>query len=58
LIKLRQYAKCLRLGEVGCVPLPVIFMFKFLEKIKAAKFKLGGGVSKKININTFNIIKE
>ena len=33
-------------------------MFKFLKEVKAAKPKLGGGISKKININMLNIIKK
>ena len=58
LTRLRQYAKRLKLREVGSVPLLVIFIFKFLKEIKAAKPKLGGGISKKININMLNIIKK
>ena len=46
------------MGEVGYILLLVIFIFKFLKKVKAAKFKLSRGVSKKININIFNIVKE
>jgi hypothetical protein len=38
--------------------LPIILIFKFLEKIKAAKPKPGKGVSKEKNIGIFNIIKE
>jgi hypothetical protein len=33
-------------------------MFKFFKEVKAAKLKLGRGVSKEININMLNIIKE
>jgi hypothetical protein len=55
---LRQYTKHLRLREVGCVPLPVILMFKFLKKVKTTKPKPGRGVSKEINTGTLNIIKE
>jgi hypothetical protein len=58
LTRLRQYTKCLRLREVSYILLPVILIFKFFKKVKAAKPKLGRGVSKKININTLNIIKE
>jgi len=55
---LRQYAKRLRLREVGCIPLLVILVFKFLKKVKAAKPKLGRGVSKEINAGTLNVVKE
>jgi len=55
---LRQYTKRLRLREVGYIPLLVILVFKFLKKVKAAKPKLGRGVSKEINIGTLNIVKE
>jgi hypothetical protein len=55
---LRQYAKCLRLREVGYVLLPVILVFKFLEEVKAAKPELGRGVNKEINIGTLDVIKE
>ena len=55
---LRQYTKCLKLREVGYILLLVIFIFKFFKEVKATKFKLNRGVSKKININTLNIIKE
>ena len=58
LTRLRQYAKRLRLREVGCVLLLVILIFKFLKKVKAAKPKLGKGVSKEINIGTLNVVKE
>jgi hypothetical protein len=58
LIRLRQYTKHLKLGEVGYIPLPVILVFKFLKKVKAAKPKLDRGVSKEINIGIFNVIKE
>jgi hypothetical protein len=33
-------------------------MFKFLKEVKAAKPKLGRGVSKEINAGTLNVIKE
>jgi len=33
-------------------------VFKFLKKVKAAKPKLGRGVSKEINAGMLNIIKE
>jgi hypothetical protein len=46
------------LREVGCVPLPVILVFEFLKKVKAAKPKLGRGVSKEINIGTLDVVKE
>jgi len=55
---LRQYTKRLRLGEVGSIPLLVILVFKFLKEVKAAKPKLGRGVSKEINMGTLNIVKE
>jgi hypothetical protein len=55
---LRQYAKCLRLREVGYVLLPVILVFKFLEEVKAAKPELGRGINKEINIGTLDVIKE
>jgi len=55
---LRQYAKHLRLREVGYIPLPVILMFKFLKKVKAAKPELGRGVSKEINAGILNVVKE
>jgi len=58
LTRLRQYTKRLRLREIGYIPLLVILIFKFLKKVKAAKPKLGRGVSKEINIGTLNIIKE
>jgi hypothetical protein len=54
----RQYTKRLKLREVSCVPLPVIFIFKFLKEVKAAKPELGRGVSKEINIDILNVIKE
>jgi hypothetical protein len=40
------------------IPLPVILIFKFLKEVKAAKPKLGKGVSKKINIGILDIIKK
>ena len=55
---LRQYTKHLKLGEVSCVLLLVILIFKFFKEVKAAKPKLSRGISKKINISTLNIIKE
>jgi hypothetical protein len=55
---LRQYTKRLRLREVSYILLPVILIFKFLKKVKAAKPKLGRGVSKEINIGTLNVVKE
>ena len=58
LIRLRQYIKYLKLGKVGYILLLVILIFEFFKKVKAAKPKLGREVSKKININIFNIIKE
>ena len=33
-------------------------MFKFIKEVKAAKPKLGRGVSKEINIGTLNVVKE
>jgi len=58
LTRLRQYAKRLRLREVGGVLLLIILVFKFLKEIKAAKPKLGRGVSKEINVGTLNVVKE
>ena len=58
LIRLRQYIKRLKLGEVGYILLLVIFIFKFFKKIKAAKFKPGKGINKEINIGMLNIIKK
>jgi hypothetical protein len=58
LTKFRQCAKRLRLREVSYIPLPVILIFKFLKEVKAAKPKLGKGVSKKINIGILDIIKK
>jgi len=58
LTRLRQYAKRLRLREVGGILLLVILMFKFLEEVKAAKPKPGRGVSKEINIGTLDVVKE
>ena len=58
LTRLRQYAKRLRLREVSCVLLPVILIFEFLKKVKAAKPKLGRGVSKEINAGTLNVVEE
>jgi hypothetical protein len=58
LTRLRQYTKRLRLREVGYIPLLVILIFKFLKKVKAAKPKLGRGVSKEINAGTLNVVKE
>jgi len=55
---LRQYAKRLRLREVGGVLLLVILVFKFLKEVKAAKPKLGRGISKEINAGTLNVVKE
>jgi len=55
---LRQYAKRLRLREVGSILLLVILVFKFLKEVKAAKPKLGRGVSKEINIGTLDVVKE
>jgi len=55
---LRQYTKRLRLREVSGVPLLVILIFKFLKEVKAAKPKLGRGVSKEINTGTLNVVKE
>jgi len=55
---LRQYTKRLRLREVSGVLLLVILVFKFLKEVKAAKPKLGKGVSKEINIGTLNVVKE
>jgi len=55
---LRQCAKRLKLRKVGGILLLVILLFKFLKEVKAAKPKLGRGVSKEININTLNVIKE
>jgi len=55
---LRQYTKRLKLREVGCILLPVILVFKFLKKVKAAKPKLGRGVSKEINMGILNVVKE
>jgi len=55
---LRQYTKRLRLREVGYIPLPVILVFKFLKKVKAAKPEPGRGVSKEINMGTLNVIKK
>ena len=52
---LRQYAKRLRLREVGCVPLPVILVFKLLKEVKAAKPEPGRGVSKEINAGTLDV---
>jgi hypothetical protein len=46
------------LREVGYILLLIIFIFKFFKEVKAAKFKLGRGVNKEINIDTLNIIKE
>jgi len=54
----RQYTKRLRLREAGCVPLLVILVFKFFKEIKAAKPKLGRGVSKEINTGILNVVKE
>ena len=58
LTRLRQYAKRLRLREVGGVLLLIILVFKFLKEIKAAKPKLGRGVSKEINAGTLNVVKK
>jgi len=33
-------------------------MFKFLKEVKAAKPKLGKGISKEINTGMLNVIKE
>jgi len=33
-------------------------MFKFLKEVKAAKPKLGRGISKEINTGILNIVKE
>lgn len=55
---LRQCAKRLRLREVGCVPLPVILVFEFLEEVKAAKPEPGRGVSKEMNAGTLDVVKE
>jgi hypothetical protein len=54
----RQYTKYLKLREVGIVLLPVIYIFKLFKEVKAAKFKLGKGVSKEINIDILDIIKK
>jgi len=58
LTRLRQYTKRLKLREVGGVLLLVILIFKFLKEVKAAKPKLGRGVSKEINTGTLNVVKE
>jgi len=58
LTRLRQYAKRLRLREVGGILLLVILVFKFLKEVKAAKPEPSRGVSKEINVGTLNIIKE
>ena len=58
LIRLGQYTKYLKLKEVGCILLLVIFIFAFFKKIKTAKPKLGKGISKEINISMLNIIKK
>jgi len=58
LTRLRQYAKRLRLREIGGIPLLVILVFKFLKEIKAAKPKPGRGVSKEINTGILNVVKE
>jgi len=55
---LRQYAKRLKLKEVGSIPLLVILVFKFLKEVKAAKPEPGRGVSKEINTGMLNIVKE
>ena len=58
LTRLRQLTKCLILRKVSSILLLVIYIFKFLKGIEAAKPKLGRGISKEINIGISNIIKE
>jgi len=55
---LRQYAKRLKLREVGGILLLVILVFEFLKEVKAAKPEPGRGVSKEINVGMFNVVKE
>ena len=58
LTRLRQLAKHLILRKVSSILLLVIYIFKFLKEIEAAKPKLGRGISKEINVGMSNVIKE
>jgi len=58
LTRLRQLTKHLILRKVRSVLLLVIYVFKFLKEIEAAKPKLGRGISKEINVGMSNIVKE
>jgi len=58
LTRLRQLTKHLILRKVSSILLLVIYVFKFLKEIEAAKLKLGRGISKEINIGMSNVVKE